>query len=251
MQQKEGAMEPTDPTDEARPRGAGADGVEVRSRLALALDVDDLVAAMRLSRELRPWFGTMKIGLELYSAAGPEAISAISELGVDVFCDLKLHDIPSTVERSARVLGGLGVRYLTLHAAGGPTMVRAGVEGLREGAAGAGSPEPLALAVTILTSEPDAGPRLVRQRVTTGLDGGCRGFVCGPPELPTVRRLAPRALLVTPGIRPEGTPADDQSRVATPAQAVEAGADLLVVGRAVTRADDPLEAARALAESLK
>jgi orotidine-5'-phosphate decarboxylase len=197
----------------------------------------------------------MKIGLELYSAAGPEAISTIADLGVrdldiDVFCDLKLHDIPTTVERSARVLGALGVRYLTLHAAGGPTMLRAGVEGLREGAAGAGLPDPVALAVTVLTSEPEASSRLLHQRVRAGLDGGCGGFVCGPPDLPTVRQLAPRAVLVTPGIRPEGSPVDDQGRVATPARALADGADLLVVGRAVTRADDPVAAARAIAVDL-
>src|SRR5512145_2437562 len=151
---------------------------EVRRRLALALDVDDLIPALRLARELSPWFGTMKVGLELYSAAGPEAITSLVDLGVDVFCDLKLHDIPNTVGRAARVIGALGARYLTLHTAGGPTMVRAGVEGLREGAAGAGAPEPTSLGVTVLTSEPEATPHLLRQRVASGLDGGCGGFVC-------------------------------------------------------------------------
>jgi orotidine-5'-phosphate decarboxylase len=235
--------------DAIGPDAAGAPD-DVRRRLALALDVDDLVAAVRLARELRPWFGTMKVGLELYSAAGPEAISTLLDLEVDVFCDLKLHDIPTTVERSARVLGALGVRYLNVHAAGGPTMVRAGVEGLREGAAGAGLPEPVALAVTVLTSEPEASTHLLHQRVTAGLEGGCDGFVCGAPDLPAVRQLAPRAVLVTPGIRPEGAPADDQGRVATPARALADGADLLVLGRAVTRAADPVAAARAIAAGL-
>jgi orotidine-5'-phosphate decarboxylase len=232
---------------------AGADaGIpeDIRQRLALALDVDDLVAAVRLARELRPWFGTMKVGLELYSAAGPEAISTLLDLEVDVFCDLKLHDIPTTVERSARVLGALGVRYLNVHAAGGASMVRAGVEGLREGAAGAGLPDPVALAVTVLTSEPEVSTHLLHQRVTAGLEGGCDGFVCGAPDLPAVRQLAPRAVLVTPGIRPQGAPADDQGRVATPARALADGADLLVLGRAVTRADDPVAAARAIATEL-
>src|SRR5262245_24036811 len=117
---------------------------EVRARLALALDVDDLVGALRLARELRPWFGTMKVGLE--------AITSLADLGVDVFCDIKLHDIPNTVGRAARVIGALGARYLTIHAAGSPAMVRAGVEGLREGAAGAELAEPTALGVTVLTS---------------------------------------------------------------------------------------------------
>jgi len=239
----------TDTEPAAEPEATGAPD-DVRRRLALALDVDDLVAAVRLARELRPWFGTMKVGLELYSAAGPEAVSTLLDLEVDVFCDLKLHDIPTTVERSARVLGALGVRYLNVHAAGGPTMVRAGVEGLREGAAGAGLPEPVALAVTVLTSEPEANTHLLHQRVTAGLEGGCDGFVCGAPDLTAVRQLAPRAVLVTPGIRPQGAPVDDQGRVATPARAVADGADLLVLGRAVTRADDPVAAARAIATEL-
>jgi orotidine-5'-phosphate decarboxylase len=234
-------------TDEA-PADRAPD--EVRARLALALDVDDLIPALRLARELRPWFGTMKVGLELYSAAGPEAITTLVDLGVDVFCDLKLHDIPNTVHRAARVVGALGARYLTLHTAGGVPMVRAGVEGFREGAAGAEGAEPTTLGVTVLTSEPEATAHLLHQRVGVGLDGGCQGFVCSVLDIAAVRQLAPSALLVTPGIRPEGAPAEDQARVATPRQALDAGADLLVVGRPVTQAEDPVAAARALAASM-
>jgi orotidine-5'-phosphate decarboxylase len=234
-------------TDEARADRAPD---EVRARLALALDVDDLIPALRLARELRPWFGTMKVGLELYSAAGPEAITTLVDLGVDVFCDLKLHDIPNTVHRAARVVGALGARYLTVHTAGGVPMVRAGVEGFREGAAGAEGAEPTALGVTVLTSEPEATAHLLHQRVGVGLDGGVQGFVCSVLDIAAVRQLAPRALLVTPGIRPEGSPAEDQARVATPRQALDAGAGLLVVGRPVTQAEDPVAAARALAASM-
>jgi orotidine-5'-phosphate decarboxylase len=223
---------------------------ELRGRLTLALDCDDLIPALRLARELAPWFGTMKVGLELYSAAGPEAITSLADLGVDVFADLKLHDIPNTVGRAARVFGALGARYLTLHTAGGSAMVRAGVEGLREGAAGAEAAEPVPLGVTVLTSEPEASTHLLHQRVTTGLEGGCTGFVCAAPDIATVRTLAPRALIASPGIRPEGAPVDDQGRVATPRQAIAAGADLLVVGRPITRADSPVSAARALVASL-
>jgi orotidine-5'-phosphate decarboxylase len=192
----------------------------------------------------------MKVGLELYSAAGPEAITTLVDLGVDVFCDLKLHDIPNTVHRAARVVGALGARYLTLHTAGGVPMVRAGVEGFREGAAGAEGAEPTALGVTVLTSEPEATAHLLHQRVGVGLDGGCQGFVCAVLDIAAVRQLAPSALLVTPGIRPEGAPAEDQARVATPRHALDAGADLLVVGRPVTQAGDPVAAARALAASM-
>ena len=193
--------------------------------------------ALRLARELAPWFGTMKVGLELLQRSGAGR-STLVDLGVDVFCDLKLHDIPTTVGR-ARVVA-LGARYLTVHTAGGPAMVRAGIEGLREGAARASTDrEPVGLGVTVLTSEPEVSEHLLHQRVAAGLDGGCQGFVCAVPDLPTVRQLAPRAVLATPGIRPEGAPADDQGRVATPRAALDAGSDLLVVGRPVTRADDP------------
>jgi orotidine-5'-phosphate decarboxylase len=223
---------------------------DLRRRLVLALDVDDLVAARRLARDLGPYFGTMKVGLELYSAAGPESVTLLTGMGFDVFCDVKLHDIPNTVARAARVFGALGARYLNFHTAGGVSMLRAGVEGLREGAAGAGLPEPVALGVTVLTSEPDVSTHLLHQRVRAGLDGGCDGFVCAVPDIAAIRQLAPAAVLATPGIRPEGSPIDDQGRVATPRQARDAGADLLVVGRAVTRADDPVGAARALVTTL-
>jgi orotidine-5'-phosphate decarboxylase len=223
---------------------------EIRRRLALALDVDDLVPALRLARELRPWFGTMKVGLELYSAAGPEALTSLVDIGVDVFCDLKLHDIPTTVGRAARVIGALGARHLTIHTAGGAAMVRAGVEGLREGAAGAELAEPVALGVTVLTSEPEVSTHLLRQRVMTGLEGGVAGLVCAAPDVATVRQIAPRAILVTPGIRPDGAPANDQGRVASPRAALDAGADIVVIGRPITRAGDPAAAAQALVASL-
>lgn len=216
----------------------------VRGRLALALDVDDLVAAVRLARDLEPWFGTMKVGMELFSAAGPDAIATLAEIGVDVFYDGKLHDIPNTVGRTARVLGALGCRYVTLHTAGGVAMLRAGVEGLREGAAGAGLPEPTALAVTVLTSDPEWSEHLVRQRVVAGLEAGCGGFVCSVPDLAILRELAPAATIVTPGIRPDGVSSDDQARVATPQSALDAGADLLVVGRPIVQSPDPVQATK-------
>ena len=132
----------------------------LQSRLALALDVDDLVEATRLARELQTWFGVAKVGMELYAASGPDAIITVSALGYRVFLDLKLHDIPTTVGRAARVLGAVGVSYLTMHAAGGVEMLRAGVVGLREGAERAGLEPSVALAVTILTSESDASPEV-------------------------------------------------------------------------------------------
>jgi orotidine-5'-phosphate decarboxylase len=223
---------------------------DLRSRLAIALDVDDLVVATRIAKEVRPWFGVAKVGLELYSASGPDAVVGMLTLGYDVFADIKLHDIPTTVRKAACVFGALGARYLNFHAAGGEDMLRAGVEGFREGAAGAGLPEPFPLAVTVLTSEPEAPASVIEERVRWAAGAGCAGVVCAVSDIATVRSVAPDLLCVTPGIRPPGAEAHEQARVATPAEAVAAGADVLVVGRPVTGADDPAEAAAAIAEEL-
>jgi len=222
-------------------REAGSD------RLALALDTDDLVDALRMARALAPWFGTAKVGLELFSAAGPDAIAALANLGYQVFVDLKMFDIPTTVARAARVVGSLGGNLLTLHAAGGADMLAAGVEGLASGAESAGLPAPGAVAVTVLTSEPEAAAGLLADRVAAAVGAGCAGVVCAAPDLATVTGVAPDLLTVVPGIRPAGAAANDQRRVATPGAAIAAGAGLLVVGRAVTAASDPVEVAAEIA----
>jgi orotidine-5'-phosphate decarboxylase len=216
---------------------------ELRDRMALVLDVDDLVAANRLAKSLRPWFGVAKVGLELFTAVGPDAIGAMSDLGYDVFVDLKIHDIPNQAERAARVLGALGASYVTMHAHGGVPMLQAGVNGLREGAANAGLPEPVALAVTVLTSDRDAPEHIVPKRIRVAAEGGCGGIVCSVTDLKDVHEFAPRMKRVVPGIRAEGGDRHDQSRTGTPREALDGGADLLVVGRAVTAADDPAAAA--------
>lgn len=223
---------------------------DVRRRLALVLDVDDLVEAMRLGAALRPWFGVAKIGLELFSAAGPDAIGALRDLGYQVFLDLKLFDIPTQVNRSCRVLGALGVEYLTLHATGGVDMLRAGVDGLVDGAHHAGLPTPTALAVTVLTSDDSAPPHIVPNRVRLALEGGCGGLILAAEDLQTARELAPRLKRVVPGIRLPGDAHHDQTRTASPQDAAANGADLLVVGRAVTAAADPLAAAAAVAAAI-
>jgi len=215
---------------------------EVRNRLALALDVDDLVVATRLAKELKPWFGVVKVGLELFSATGPDAVATMSELGFRVFLDVKLHDIPTTVGKAARVLGGLGASYLTLHAHGGPVMLRAGVEGLNDGAQAAGIEPPCALAVTLLTSDRDAPAHILGKRVSVAVEGGCGGVVAAADDVREVKQLAPRLTVVVPGIRMNGE-AHDQARPSTPDAAVAAGADLLVIGRAVTNAEDRRAAA--------
>ena len=225
--------------------------VSVRDKLVLVLDTDDLVSALRLARELRPWFSTVKIGLELYCAVGPDAVNAMVDLGYDVFCDLKLHDIPTTVERSARVLGSIGVAYLTLHAQGGSDMLRAGVEGLATGAAHAELPTPMALAVTVLTSDDTAPPHILPKRVQLAVAAGCGGIICAAADVREAKQYGPRLKAVVPGIRPAGSPVHDQARVATPREAIDAGADLLVIGRAVTAADDPVAAAAAIAAELE
>ncbi|MGH9183425.1 MAG: orotidine-5'-phosphate decarboxylase [Acidimicrobiales bacterium] len=244
-------------TERSQHRPAGGEGVAgstveegLRARLALALDVDDVVAALRLARELRPFFGVAKIGLELFSAAGPDAVGALTAAGYEVFLDLKLHDIPTTVGRASTVIGALGVRYLTLHAAGGVPMLRAGVHGLHRGAAAAGLEPPTALAVAVLTSDREAGPQLLRRRVQAALESGCDGVVCGAPDVSDVRRLGPRLTVVVPGTRPPGADSHDQTRTDTPGAALAAGADMLVVGRAVTAAADQVRAARAFVSGL-
>ncbi|MBX3286576.1 MAG: orotidine-5'-phosphate decarboxylase [Actinobacteria bacterium] len=223
---------------------------DVRRRLALVLDTDDLVVARRLAQTLRPWFGVAKVGLELFSAAGPDAIETMAELGYEVFADLKLHDIPTTVGKASRVLGSLGASYVTMHAFGGVEMLRAGVDGLRQGADRAGLAEPTALAVTVLTSDSGAPPHILPKRVATALEAGCGGLVCAVGDVHEARLLGPRLTIVTPGIRPVGTPTHDQARAATPQEAFDAGADLLVIGRAVTEAPDPVVAAAELVESI-
>jgi orotidine-5'-phosphate decarboxylase len=231
-----------------------------RERVFVALDSADAAQAVELARSLAGHVGGFKVGLELFTAHGPAVIRPIRELGADVFLDLKLHDIPNTVARSAAVLGRLGVSFFTLHALGGPAMIRAGVEAADEAAASAGHPRPTALAVTILTSHDDGDlerigvggpcrPAALRLATLAG-EGGAGGVVCSAQEVAEIRTLLPGATLVVPGIRPAGSSRDDQQRVATPAAAVAAGADRLVIGRPITRAPDPADAADAIAAEL-
>ncbi len=227
--------------------------------LAVALDTSDLGDATRLIEQLARHVGLAKVGLELFAAHGPGAVAAVSA-HAPVFLDVKLHDIPTTVERAASVLGRLGVALLTVHASGGQTMVAAAKEGLAAGADGAGGPPPLVIAVTALTSLSDADlaavgqatageqvPRLARLAVEAGADG----VVCAPRDLGAVREaIGDGPVVVTPGIRPAGTGHDDHARAATPVEALDDGADLLVVGRPITAADDPVAAAAGILEEL-
>jgi len=223
--------------------------MDVRNRLAVALDVPDLDRAEQLAKELAPWFGVVKVGLELYSAAGLDAVAHMRALDLDVFADIKLHDIPTTVGRAARVLGRQGVRYLNFHAAGGVDMLRAGVEGLAEGARDAGHSHAIPIAVTVLTSDPDA--RAFDDRLASAIEAGCGGVVCSVEEIGRVHAARPDFVTIVPGVRFADSRHDDQARVGTPERVVRAGGDLLVIGRAVTRADDPRAAAERVSDAVK
>lgn len=223
---------------------------EIRDRLVLALDVPDLGSAVELAEGLQPHFGTAKIGLELFTAAGPDAIRALAELGYAVFADLKLHDIPTTVARASEVVGRSGARHLTIHTAGGADMLRAGNEAFLRGADEARTDRPSVLAVTVLTSDGPEAASQVPDRVRLAVEAGCGGIVCAVSEAAAARRIGPDLVILTPGIRPAGADPHDQARPATPTDAVRAGSDLLVIGRAVTGSPDPEAAAAAIVEEL-
>ena len=231
----------------------------VRDRLAVALDVASLDEAVELATRLRPWFSVAKIGLELFVAEGPLAVDTMLDEGYRVFLDLKLHDIPTTVGRAAHRIGALGVSYTTVHAAGGEAMLQAATEGFEEGwvsAVGSGQPAPTEatptgiLAVTILTSEPDAPAEVVAERAALAARTGCLGAVCAALDLATVRASAPGLLTVVPGIRLGDSDRNDQPRAASPADAMARGAGLLVVGRTVTAASDPETAAQRVVDEV-
>jgi orotidine-5'-phosphate decarboxylase len=213
-----------------------------RDKLALALDVPDLEQAEQLAKEVGQWFGVAKVGLELFSAAGPEAISRLRALDLRVFVDLKLHDIPTTVGRAARVLGRYGAAYVNFHAAGSVDMMRAAVNGLSEGARAAGHPEPVPIAVTVLTSDPDTSA--FATRLDDAIESGCRGVVCSAHEVARVHAARPDFVTIVPGVRFAEDARNDQARIDTPDGAVREGADVLVIGRTVTAADDVRAAAQ-------
>lgn len=215
--------------------------MEVRDRLAIALDVNDLDTAEAIAKEVAPWIGVAKVGLELYSACGPEAIARMRALDFQVFADIKLHDIPTTVRRAAHELGRQGVTYLNFHASGGVEMLRAGVEGLAAGAQSAGHAPPRAIGVTVLTSDADASA--FDARLANAIDAGCNGVVCSLLEVERVHAARADFVTIVPGVRFADGDAHDQARIGTPDAAARAGADVLVIGRAVTAADDRAAAA--------
>lgn len=223
--------------------------------VALALDTGDLERALGWAGAVGPHVRTMKVGLELYLRHGAEAVRAVREAsgGREIFLDLKLHDIPHTVGGAARSVADLAPDYLTVHASGGQDMVRAAVDAL-PGTAVAGVTVLTSLSADYLTRVGMTGtPRDVVLRLAVlAVEAGARAIVCSPLEVSDVRRVVgPAITLITPGVRPVGSGTGDQSRIATPEQALADGADLVVVGRPLTGAAEPARAAADLAASLR
>lgn len=220
--------------------------------IIVALDLPTAEAAVKMAKLVAPHVGAFKVGLGLLHGPGPGTIDALVRLGLPVFADAKLHDIPSQVAVAAQRLGRHGARWVTAHVGGGQAMLEAAVEGL---ARGAGNAEAGILGVSVLTSL-DAGDlerigiqrtpgQLVSKMAKVAKDGGCEGIVCSPLELNVVRQAAPGLVRVTPGIRVAGSD-DDQTRIASPRDAIAKGAMYLVVGRPITRSPDPVQAAAAI-----
>ena len=225
---------------------------DARQRLIVALDVPSAAASDELVNRLEGPCHWFKVGMELFTAAGPAVIEPFIARGHSVFLDLKFHDIPNTVAGAVRSAATLGVRMMTVHSAGGPAMLAAAREALQ----GVANPPEL-LAVTVLTSMDAAALKAsgidrspahqVELLAKICLEAGIRGFVCSPQEVAALRALTgPEGILVVPGIRPAGANSADQKRIATPADAIRNGASYLVVGRPITQAPNPAEAAHAI-----
>jgi orotidine-5'-phosphate decarboxylase len=225
-----------------------------RAPIAVALDAPDLETAARWAGLVTPHVSALKIGLELYLRYGPEVVASVrGASGAQIFLDLKLDDIPATVAGAARAVARLRPALLTVHAAAGAAAIRAAADAI---------PAAKIVAVTVLTSlgEADltrmgvAGPvsGAVRRLAVLAVEAGARGVVCSPHEVTAVRaEVGNDIMLITPGVRPAGSDANDQARVATPEEALRSGADLLVIGRPITGAADPGAAAAAIAASLR
>jgi orotidine-5'-phosphate decarboxylase len=219
--------------------------------LIVALDISDLDSAEAMAERLHGEAGVLKVGLELFAARGPEAVTRLRAFG-PVFLDVKLHDIPNTVEGAARNCARLGIAMMTVHALGGEAMVRAAVRGAIRGADEAGHPIPMVLAVTVLSSLAGEGLASPSSLAFEAVAAGASGVVVSGEDVAQVREvLGTNACLVVPGIRPAGSNGHDQVRILTPEEAVERGADYLVVGRPITESPDPAGVARAIVATVR
>lgn len=224
-----------------------------KAPIAVALDAPDLATAKLWANAVGPHVQVVKVGLEVYLRDGHDAVHVAREAsGCDIFLDVKLHDIPATVSGAARAVASLAPKYLTVHASGGPDMIRAAVEEL---------PDTLVTAVTILTSLTQeqlttmgwngSAQDIVKRLAAQSVAAGARAIVCSPQEVAAVRaEVGPVPVLITPGVRPAGADAGDQKRIATPEQALGDGANILVIGRPITGATDIAAAAAAIAAAI-
>ena len=233
----------------------------MRNPIIAALDVPTAEAALELAQQLAPVVGAFKIGSELFTSAGPQIVRSIRAMGPLVFLDLKFHDIPNTVAKAVAAAVQLDVQMLTVHTSGGMEMLKAAEQAAQETAWRLGHSPPLVLGVTVLTSL-DAGALKeigldanvdyqVRRLATVATKAGLRGLVCSPLEVAKLRQaLPPATQLVTPGIRTGAEKADDQKRTLTAREALDAGANWLVIGRPIYAAADPRAAAEKIIASL-
>jgi orotidine-5'-phosphate decarboxylase len=234
-----------------------------KERIIVALDVDTAEKAVDLVKKLKGEVGAFKVGLELFNSTGPSIFSAIKSAGADkIFYDAKLHDIPNTVAGAARAAVKNGIWMLNVHCTGGSAMMKAGADAAREEAAKLGMEPPKIIGVTILTSI-DTMCLTDELRIASGLvnhvvhlaklakHSGLDGVVASPNETAYIREACgPDFLIVTPGVRPAGSDVADQKRVMTPKEAADAGASYLVIGRPITKADDPVAAAQSIAAKM-
>jgi len=224
----------------------------MKNPIFLAIDTTDMAKAQSLAHACAPHIGGLKLGLEFFCAHGPAGIQAFAGHGLPIFLDLKLHDIPNTVAKAITALAPLAPALLTIHASGGPAMIAA--------ARKAAPPQTNIIAVTMLTSLdetdmvaigiPETPATIVPRLAALARASGANGIVCSPHEAAAVRAVWPEGQLIIPGVRPEGADTADQKRVMTPAQALAAGATILVIGRPITAAADPAAAAASIAASL-
>ena len=224
-----------------------------KAPIAVALDAPDLATAKLWANAVGPHVQVVKVGLEVFLRDGHDAVHVAREAsGCDIFLDVKLHDIPATVSGAARAVSSLAPKYLTVHASGGPDMIRAAVEELQD---------TLVTAVTILTSLTQeqlttmgwngSAQDIVKRLAAQSVAAGARAIVCSPQEVAAVRaEVGPVPVLITPGVRPAGADAGDQKRIATPEQALGDGANILVIGRPITGATDIAAAAAAIAAAI-
>ena len=238
-------------------------GLPAERRIITALDVPGQQPALDLARRLGTGGGFVKVGLELFSAAGPEVVAQLRDMDRNIFLDLKYHDIPNTVASAARRAAAMGASLCTMHAQAGRGAMTAAAEALATAEVPDGAVRPALLAVTVLTSLSEEEIQEVRpsgdnldeavvRLARLAWDCGCDGLVCSAADLPRLREaVGPEPLVITPGIRMAGGSTDDQHRVTTPRMAVEAGADFLVVGRPITKAEDPAAALAAIADHME